>query len=338
MTEEIIILCPEIAPGAGGVADYTLRVVEQWRDRWPVRFLVPETVKRDGRALRKKLPAHGGRVLLQYSAYGFDRLGYPRWLLRELAAWKKSSGGLLVVMFHEIWTFWPVLNKNYLVQQLHRRDIAKLLAAADAVFTSTDSQAEHLRALVPREIEVLPVGSNIRVTEGTDARRPGQAVVFGLEGSRIRTLRQMQADLRSLAAANKITRIISVGGANTERGEEEERELLTALPLSDGFAQRGALPELAVSQLLLESSFGISTQDELSLTKSGTVMAYAAHGLNILSPEIGWLTQPAELVRGIATDELQKRANDLHAWQEQTASWPRIAERFATALQMATPL
>ena len=50
-----------------------------------------------------------------------------------------------------------------LLQQLHRRDLRKLLQVADVVFTSTASQAEHLTALSPRcPIEVLPVGSNIR--------------------------------------------------------------------------------------------------------------------------------------------------------------------------------
>lgn len=57
---------------------------------------------------------------------------------------------------HEIWTFWPLLNKNYLVQELHRRKIAKLLTEANVIFTSTASQAEHLRTLVRRTVEVFP--------------------------------------------------------------------------------------------------------------------------------------------------------------------------------------
>ena len=35
----------------------------------------------------------GGKVLLQYSAYGFDRLGYPRWLIKGVLDWKKESQG-----------------------------------------------------------------------------------------------------------------------------------------------------------------------------------------------------------------------------------------------------
>ena len=174
MSDEVIVICPELAPGTGGLADYTVRVVEQWPYAAAVRFILPEgapaarenvkIVERDAKALLQELPTSGGKVLVQYSAYGFDRFGYPRWLLRALLDWKKRGGGVLVLMLHEIWTFWPVLNKNYLVQQLHRRDLGALLEACDAVFTSTASQAEHLHKLAPnRRAEVLPVGSNIPV-------------------------------------------------------------------------------------------------------------------------------------------------------------------------------
>lgn len=352
MSDEVIIISPELQEGAGGLADYTLRVVEAWRDLWPVRFLVPaganvsspsvEQIERSAEALRQRLPAHGGKVLLQYSAYGFDRHGYPRWLLRALVDWRKRSGGLLVVMFHEIWTFWPVLNKNYLVQELHRRDIGRLVRQADAIFTSTASQAKHLRGLArEREIRFLPVGSNIRVHPAKSvAREAGLAILFGLEAARVRTLQQVHDHLKELARAGKITRVVTLGGGKS--GKAIERTLLSDLSLANGFAQRGALPEPEISTALSASTFGISDQDELSLMKSGTFMAYAAHGLNILSPiadplvaePLCWLTSPAELRHGISTDQLNARAANLRGWQEHTSSWPRIGDEFARALQL----
>jgi hypothetical protein len=127
MNDEVVIITPELAPGAGGVADYTLRLVEEWGDRVAPRFVLPNDIERN---LRDKLPSSGGKILLQYSAYGFNRLGYPRRLLRTLTDWKKTTGGLLVVMFHEIWAFWPLLNKNRFVQRMHRADIGRLLREA----------------------------------------------------------------------------------------------------------------------------------------------------------------------------------------------------------------
>ena len=111
---------------------------------------------------------------------------------------------------------------------------------------------------------------------------------------------------------------------------------------ANGFAQRGPLPEAEISAALSASAFGISDQEELSLMKSGTFMAYAAHGLNIHSriadslaaEPLCWLTSPAELRHGISADQLHTRAANLRTWQERTSSWPRIADEFAGALQL----
>lgn len=357
---QTFVICPEIAAGAGGLADYTLRVLDHWPDQCAVQLIVPNDggaitglagwvheIERDSGALLALLPLSGGKVLLQYSAYGFDRYGYPRWLLRALVEWKKRSGGLLVVMFHEIWTFWPVLNKNYFVQQLHRRDLRTLLAQTDAAFTSTASQAQHLHALAPGAVpQVLPVGSNVRATSTLPhdhEREVGVAVLFGLLATRLRTLEAMRTELEGLSTAGVIVKIISVGAGDSPDQLERERALLTRFELRAGFEQRGALPEPAVSEILSHAQFGISAQDELSITKSGTLMAYAAHEMNIVSTHAGpakpeplcWFTSPAELLDGIASGELATRAKRLRDWQEGTAAWPFIAERFADALQLA---
>lgn len=355
VSNETVIICPELTPGAGGLADYTLRILEQWGETATVRIIVPEpsdasasltrkvrldVVERNAASLARALPANGGKVLLQYSAYGFDRFGYPRWLLRALIDWKEQSRGILVVMLHEIWTFWPVLNKNYVVQQLHRRDIRALIAKADATFTSTASQAEHLRQLAPgSSVTVLPVGSNIQPA-GTPqtSRDRALAVLFGLEGSRTRTLEQLRSQLQALAANGRLRKIITAGAGSGE----QEQTLLAQLRLPEGFEQRGPLAEEDVSELLFCASFGISAQDDVSLTKSGTFMAYAAHGLNVLSPHgaaskpepLCWLTTPGELCDGVEASELARRAERLQEWQERTAAWPHIAEQFARALHL----
>lgn len=330
---EVRIICPKQRPGEGGLIDYSQRLIEQWGTRAQAQLLFPQREN-----FRAQWPTNDGKVLLQYSAYGFDPIGYPRWLLRELMNWKQENPrALLVVMFHEIWTFWPWLNQNRLVQRLHRADIARLMASADAIFTSTPSQAEHLHRLVAhRKVELLPVGSNIRRLGNEQTRAPRVAVLFGVQANRLRTLRALRAGLSSLE------KIIAIGPLDSAKEAEEEAKILTALALPGGFEQRGQLPEAEVSQHLLGASFGLSAQDPLSIMKSGTFMAYAAHGLNILSPHadpagpepLNRLTSPAELRAGISEEEWQRRAADLRAWQERTASWPRIAERFAEALQL----
>ena len=356
MTDETVIISPELS---GGVGDYTRRLLENLPRIAGLRLIVPKIGNRPAnsfeqypveetdstaRDLREKLPASGGKVLVQYSAYGFDRFGYPRWLIKALLDWKKESQGTLAIMFHEIWAFWPIWNKNYFLQQLHRRGLRKLLRVADAVFTSTSSQAEHLTALSPQSaIEVLPVGSNIRRVQADDGERePGLAVLFGLQHSRIRTLRRMRTELKSLGAAGKIRKIVTAGSGGSREGDEEELALLLELELIDGFDQRGPLPEEKISELLLACEFAISAQDELSITKSGTFMAAAAHGLNILScyadaskPEpLSLLTSPNELMEGVSASELLSRGERLRQWQERTSAWPHIANQVARALKV----
>lgn len=357
MNSDVVMICPGLAPGSGGLADYSLRVSQKMSASANLRFVLPAgdanaeeipqsqpvaIIERNSASLLAALPSRGGAVLLQYSAYGYDRVGYPRWLLRGLREWKGRSQGRLVVMFHEIWTFWPVLNKNYFVQRLHRGEIRRLLEDVDHAFTSTASQAEHLRRLSSRAIEVLPVGSNVRPDpEPGDERSAGVAVLFGLAGTRRRALLEMRTELEALARSNLIRKIITVGGGTSPNESNAENDLLCGLPLADGFEQRGSIGEEAISHLLHTGCFGISGQDELSLTKSGSFMAYAAHGMNVIarcggaarSEPACWLTTPEELLSGVTPDELQMRANKLRDWQNRTASWPQIAAQFGRALE-----
>jgi hypothetical protein len=356
VTDETVIISPELS---GGVGDYTRRLLEHLPRIAGLRLIVPKIGNRpessfeqyqveetDGTArdLRDRLPISGGKVFVQYSAYGFDRLGYPRWLINGLLDWKKHSQGALMIMFHEIWAFWPIWNKNYIPQQLHRRALRRLLRVADVVFTSTPSQAEHLSALSSRcAIKVLPVGSNIRRVQPAEGEREaGLAVLFGLQRSRIRALRRMGAELKSLGAAGRIRRIVTAGSGRSREGDDEELALLLEIELIDSFEQRGPLPEEKISELLSTCEFAISTQDELSITKSGTFMAFAAHGLSILScyadaskPEpLSLMTSPKELMNGVTHLELQARGEKLRRWQERTSAWPHIANQVARVLGM----
>lgn len=352
MTSDLVIVTPEATPGAGGVADHTFRLMEHWPANLRLLVATPaqnasphrevELLGQTSAEITAQLPKSNGTVFVQYSAYGFNRFGYPRALIRALLDWKKKSGGRLVIMFHEIWTFWPFTNKNFFVQQLHRRALKRLLAVCDAAFTTTSSQAEHLQRLsdvIP--IHVLPVGSNIPpVWLGNVRRQKGVVALFGIQLSRIRALEKMRESLTRLAAAGRITKIVCLGQQPDAAARETERELLDALNLPDGFVQKGALSADAVSETLSSVSFGIFGQSELSCTKSGSFMAYAAHRLNVIvtfadsskSPPVCWLTGVEELLAGMDEAELDRRSECLRMWQEEKCSWKVIAGRLGRAL------
>ena len=186
MSDEIVIISPELTPGAGGVADYALRLMEYWSRRDRLKVLVPkkgwkptdslpyrvEELGCNTAAISEQLPPKRGKILVHYSAYGFDRIGYPRHLIKALLNWKAKRRGLLVILFHEIWTVWPALNKNAVVQFFHRRAIKQLVIQADAVFTTTQSQADYLNEFgAAGSVQVLPVGSNIGRNDSADFPR-----------------------------------------------------------------------------------------------------------------------------------------------------------------------
>ena len=349
------IITPEIDAGAGGLADYTLRLIEHWPADSKFQILtrrMPQT-KMAGSHLTSLLPvteeeiyralgATDGPVLLQYSAFGYDPTGNPEGLINAVTRWKAfRNSSRLVVMFHEIWTFIPFWNRRLIAQKRHRRLIGRLARAADVVVTSTASQAAHLEKVSGRsDVSVLPVGSNITLNQPSNSARDGTAaVIFGLAPSRIRTLRKLHGPLRQLASAQKLTRITTIGHGD----DSEETALLASLKLAEGFQQLGICPEATVSRELDRVAFAISDQDPLSYPKSGTLMAYAQHGLNVISPfasaargePFSIFFSPAELLRGVSLEQRDEHARLLKNWQARTSSWPAIADFFVKALRVS---
>jgi hypothetical protein len=150
----------------------------------------------------------------------------------------------------------------------------------------------------------------------------------------------MRKSLTALAADGRIDRIICIGQGSGPDANNRERGLLDSLNLPKGFTQQGGLSEEAVSDVLSSATFGIFGQSELSCTKSGSFMAYAAHRLSVLadfaepskSPPVCWLVSSAELLSGIDQTELDRRAECLQMWHEQNCSWEVIAGKLASAL------
>ncbi|MDP9253707.1 MAG: hypothetical protein M3O66_02010, partial [Verrucomicrobiota bacterium] len=79
MIDEIVIISPELIPGAGGVGDYTLRLIESWNYHGNLKLLVPksglgqeaslpqrtEKLDIDAVAICKQLPSGDGKILVQ---------------------------------------------------------------------------------------------------------------------------------------------------------------------------------------------------------------------------------------------------------------------------------
>jgi len=288
----------------------------------------------------------GDDVLVQYSGFGFDPKGCPRWMPDVLAAWKlKKKGRRVAIMFHELWTKRPLWDPRVVRSWRHRYSIGRLIKLSSAVYTNTEGYAGWLRALNPRvSVSVIPVGCNVQVQTIADlaSRERGLLVVFGKQGTRMLALHTMKESLARLAQAGRLNQLLIVGGSPD--GAQTELSFARQFLPEEKLGATGFMDDEALSELLARAEFGVSGQDWLSVEKSTTFMAYAAHGLNILSPYAGtderapfnWLTGVDELL----TDDMQMeqklrdRSRSLREWYESTASWSAIATKMSAGLRI----
>jgi hypothetical protein len=154
----------------------------------------------------------------------------------------------------------------------------------------------------------------------------------------------MSRALRKLAARRIVERVEVIGGGNSPGGSRVEHDLLESLRLTGGFVQHGEATAAHISTLLSSARFAISDQPPASATKSGSLMAYAQHAVNVISPyagreaaePFGYFVSPNELLTGASDHELSWRATAVCDWYAATAAWPRIGDAFGQALHLRT--
>ncbi|TLD68423.1 glycosyltransferase [Phragmitibacter flavus] len=356
------MIAPQLPPAVCGIGDYTTRLVAAWPGDEKFCFLLARGVEESravfpgqvvegfelsGDGLEAALDRVGASlVMMQYSGFGFDRRGCPLWMPDAFERWQaKGRGRRLAIMFHELWSLRPWWDPRVLRMRAHRHSVRRLVALSESVFTNTEGYAGWLRQFgLKTPVTVAPVGSNVSVSSSASSgkvRERGVMVVFGKQGTRLMSLRPMLAGLQRLSEAGRLKKLVILGGSDD--GGRAERELLKeVLPLEQveatGFVEEGEL-----SAILDGAEFGISGQDWSSVEKSTTFMAYAAHGLNILSPFAGsdtrapfaWLTGVEELLAedGDLDGRLIERSQALRDWHASTASWPAIAAKMSEGLR-----
>ncbi len=357
----LAIFVPHVPPVTCGVGDYSARLLETWHPERPLHIFVPQNG--DGTvpepefrgapvehlpmrepALRAALAAVGDcDVLVHYSGFGYHARGYPRALIRSLVAWRAAGRGNLIVMLHELWDTSAEGTLRAPIEWLHRRAVRRLAQAADTVITNTESHAARLRALLP-DVPVLvrPVVTNIPILSTSVSRTAGMAVLFGMQGSRVRSLEALGSDLRALTACGRLNRIVLAGGGDQPRSSSQEDKYIAKYLPARAVERFGKIPAEQVAALLAEAEFGLCETEWKDWGKSTVFMTYAAHGLNVISPHAGlrldppfaWLTHPRELLGPDARTEelLAGRTAALRRWYEQLGGWPRITATFRAAL------
>jgi hypothetical protein len=284
----LAVVLPDLDAARGGVAAYALRLAERLHDGLAatqfVALRAPSntgrimacTIEPSAAALAAALErSAASRVLLHYSGYGYAPDGAPVWLVAGLTAWKRSRPGRrLDVYFHELAAEEPWWTRTFWTQPRQRRIIRALNTQADALATNCPYFVARLTrdyGVAPARVALVPVPPTLAephsgVPRESCAARDLTALVFGLRGTRERTLREHRALLARLARSGVLGRVVVAG--DEARPEETHRWAGLAISTS---AHPG-IDSAGLAALAATADFGLVWNWAAILTKS-TVFA-----------------------------------------------------------------
>jgi hypothetical protein len=351
---EIIQIVPSLPPATGGLADFSLLIAKELRDRNDIhsRFVVGDptshglgeiegffaepTRDRTAGALLKALGDASSTVLLHYVGYGYATRGCPFWLIDGLEQWRKMREKRLVTVFHELWAFGPPWRSSFWTHPYQKFLTKRLANATDCCQTTMNMYRRILERIAPRhlgKIPAIPVFSNVgecgRLTCLDERKR--RMVVFGGPSLRTKTYTQHSRELVDACSALQIECIVDIG---------PPIGIKLDLPLPVIVMGKQSAQEIC--RLLAESVAGFMSYFDGYLAKSGIFAAYCAQGLVPIvacrnRSELDGIRSGSEYLTAatlpahISGSEMQAIADRARAWYEKH-SLARTAASLALVL------
>ena len=275
-------------------------------------------------------------VLLHYAGRAYQPLGCPRGLARVLGGWKlKSPTSRLAIFFHELPARLPLFNRHRWINFCSRKVAGKLANIADLIITNTVDHLKTLQDLAgDKDIRLVPVPSNIEPTASPSSPRARtEFAVFGLPYGRWRILEEFDVEIRSWLAKNLLTRLHLIGPTD-QKFDIRSQELIQSYPNPNVVVRHGELPPDRISELLSTVQFGLTTVDESTWSKSGTLMAFLVHRCSVVSKTgstvepLVWNVRPEEIEQ-ISIDELHQRTDAARKWYDTNAGWEVVARKIS---------
>jgi hypothetical protein len=225
-------------------------------------------------------------ISLQYVPYSFNSKGLPFWFPPFL---KKLKGKhQWHIMFHELWIGIDVESsfKNKCIGQLQQLIVKKIIHNTKTHFVNTQNklyqfflQSHHIKA------EILPICGNIPLTAVKNkAKEFTQIVLFGTihPGA---LFKDFIDDLLSHTSAfDKPIKFVFIG----KNGSELASYINILASKGVDFEVMGIQSESIISQVLVDSDYGISTTPYFQTEKSGVYAAYKEHQINTISVSRNW--------------------------------------------------
>jgi len=264
---QLVIVQPFDQAAGSGVCDHSRLLCEGLRGRG-IAAVVHSLRDAAGHPNAAPLPP-APRLLLQLSIYGYQRRGLP-WSLLPLLAGARQRGTWVAVHFHETWVHRaPLLSSARWLAPWQRQLCRRLLLQADLAVFNTLPAWTWGQAQVGTRAVLVPSFSNVGEPAIVPAHelRPRRLVVFGGTAAKTAVYRRLGPALSAMLGRGVLDEVLDIGPPGAARAA--------------GFAvsERGLLPVVEVSGLLLQSRFGAFDTPWGVATKSGVLAAYAAHGV-----------------------------------------------------------
>jgi glycosyltransferase involved in cell wall biosynthesis len=185
----ILFVCKTVPPKIDGVGDYTWNLAHEFAKRGFTVFVAclnDSNLNYENSSTVKLLPIvkswtfTGTRqlvenlrvikpewILFQYVPFSFQRRGIPIRLPSLISEWRKHSK--VLIFFHEPFIRFKLFPFNTLALSSLQRWVAfRLCQKADKIVTSIDLYKSFLSRFSRKDIEVIPVGSNILSENNSD--------------------------------------------------------------------------------------------------------------------------------------------------------------------------
>lgn len=353
----LLIVTTRLPPHVCGVGTFSWKLDQHWPgDTSPHHFLVVEAgpgsecdrmteFGRDWTALDRSLDqADSGNVLVHYAGHGYQRFGCPVRLSKALHRWKrKFPQSHLTIFFHEVPGSPSLTSKRYLFDLCSRRIAGKLANLADLAVTNTKEHARVLEALSRhRNVRWLPVPANVEPAGDTEQDRiRTEFVIFGLPFGRWRTLQTFDEHIRSWQRNGTLTHLHLVGPSDRKFDLRSER-LLESYSNPAVVIRHGQLAPAEVSRILSRARFAFTIANDDNWSKSGSLMAFLAHGCVVIAnceSKVDGLSssvRPGE-VGSLSEVELDTKAAEARQWYEQHADWDSLGRRISDLVCHAPP-
>jgi hypothetical protein len=309
----ILFICGSAEPGRDGVGDYTRRLCGELNrsgheaqilslcDKLASSFTIEDQLLEDASVVVRRIPIGTSNkqrlvwteevlqevapdwISLQYVPYSFHHKGLPFWLPRFLKKLEKNHRWH--VMFHELWLgIKHDASYKDKVYGFFQRNIIYLLCKSvifESVHTSTSVYKEKLSkidisSLLLNLFGNIPIIKKDKIVKDTNVLN---FIYFGglhNEGDEVLFLNNLSAFLKSKSIDFQINFV-----GNT--GPKIDDWLKTANSLGIRINVLGLKTASEISEILLASDYGITTNPSEFMTKSGTVASMVEHGLSIVS-------------------------------------------------------